>query len=128
MALAGYPAAWALHGALATVLDSLDRAAAAAVDFGHALERQPDDRRAAERQRRAHVALDLARNADATGAPRGLVVRGPFRDTSGYSLTVRRFLLGLRDRGLALRVAGTLWGRSWTPAAAIPGSTIWALW
>ncbi|NYZ17831.1 hypothetical protein HL658_35260 [Azospirillum sp. RWY-5-1] len=28
MALAGYPAAWALHGALATVLDSLDRAAA----------------------------------------------------------------------------------------------------
>ena len=52
----------------------------------------------------------LARSADAAGAPRGVVVRGPFRDTSGYSLMVRRFLLGLRDRGLALQIAGTLWG------------------
>ena len=34
----------------------------------------------------------------------GLVVRGPFRDTSGYAHMVRRFVHGLRDRSLAINL------------------------
>lgn len=62
----------------------------------------------ADRQRRALERLATARalreDAEDPTLPPGLVVRGVFRDSSGYAFAVRRFVRGLVEAGIRVRL------------------------
>lgn len=53
---------------------------------------------------RVATARELARDAADPSLPPGLVVRGPFRDNSGYAHKVRRFVRHLVDAGMRVRL------------------------
>jgi glycosyltransferase involved in cell wall biosynthesis len=78
--------------------------------FRAALAHTPGQPQASEGAVRAAVTRQIAAAAQAPGAPEGLVVLGPFRDTSGFSYMVRRFVGEFIDLGQRVLLAGQPWG------------------
>ena len=63
----------------------------------------PADRQRRALERRA-IARALREDAEDRTLPPGLVVRGVFRDSSGYAFAVRRFVRGLVEAGIRVRL------------------------
>lgn len=75
--------------------------AAAAAGFRRVLEIDPGFGEAAAGEDRCRRYVELQEAAGREDLPRGLAVRGSFRDTSGYAHMTRRFVRGLAARGVA---------------------------
>jgi glycosyltransferase involved in cell wall biosynthesis len=75
--------------------------AAAAAGFRRVLEIDPGFGEAAAGEDRCRRYAELQEATGREDLPRGLAVRGSFRDTSGYAHMTRRFVRGLAARGVA---------------------------
>lgn len=119
-ALGADPAAAAAHRTLGGALLGMGEADAAAAAFRRATALDPGDGEAANGARRAWVADYLGQAARTAEAPPGLIIYGPFRDTSGYSFMVRNFARSLLELGERIMLAGKLWGPELDPGQRDP--------
>lgn len=78
--------------------------------FAQTQAHHPTDERVVAGAVRSSLIYSLAYLARTAGAPQGIAVRGPFRDTSGYSVVVRSFLRHWLDSGERVILAGKMWG------------------
>lgn len=88
--------------------------------FRHAAALDPADQDAVNGGRRAWIAGYLGQAVRTPGAPPGIVIYGPFRDTSGYSFMVRNFARSLLELGERIMLAGKLWGPELDPGQRDP--------
>ncbi len=75
-----------------------------------ALQITPDDTRLRLAAERCAIAQAIRADADDPSLPPGLVVRGVFRDSSGYAYKVRQFVRHLVEAGVRVRLVDLNYG------------------
>jgi tetratricopeptide (TPR) repeat protein len=109
-ALSAFPDNPGLHDVLGAALIGMGAPDRAMAHYQAALRADPTHEAAGLGVTRARILCAMAQLAGTPGAPAGLAARGPYRDTSGYSYMVRRYLGHWLDDGVQVLLAGKNWG------------------